>query len=580
MALIEIGAAANDRTGDALRSAFDKVNKHFQHVFNVLDYGAIGDDVNDDTEAIQEAIDAAEAAGGGTVYFPHPPVNYIVMTPLVVNNLFVVLQGDDKGTVIYNGGTGATLRITAGGDYCNIRNLSLWGIGGSYGVGAINTYGIELVGVNYIMLDNVSIRYNGSHGLYNHGGGNSIELHKCDIRHNVGDGINSITALGSEQNGNALMIFGGGINLNGGNGIKWSAAGLSLLGVRFEANVGAGVCIDSTGAEITSKNASIYGSYFEQNRGGQIVIRAGAGFYGGNFTGNYLRYGSDGLSSEAALIVGSGAGTIQLLGIAQNAYSATDAAITHWVNLGSRPTGSCTIDTMDNAAQFTGLGSAKTFSYFQSTDINTSAKLAAILTDETGTGSVVFSTNPQFATSIGIGVAASGSANLPINTSGSANATIGPRFENSNAGTSAAASVTARVGSLDVQLAILPSNYALANIANRGIVTPTSSCAGLTEFLATGQNWDVQINNGTVARVSASGLLVDHAGTGATQSPRAALEIVSTTKGMLHARMTKAQRDAITAPPDGLTVYQTDNTPGLRVRENGAWVRYTATADP
>ncbi len=58
-----------------------------------------------------------------------------------------------------------------------------------------------------------------------------------------------------------------------------------------------------------------------------------------------------------------------------------------------------------------------------------------------------------------------------------------------------------------------------------------------------------------------------------TQTPNAsaALDIASTTSGILIPRMTKAERDAISSPATGLMIYQTDNTPGFYYYDGSAW---------
>ncbi|MFA4853576.1 MAG: collagen-like protein, partial [Bacteroidales bacterium] len=57
------------------------------------------------------------------------------------------------------------------------------------------------------------------------------------------------------------------------------------------------------------------------------------------------------------------------------------------------------------------------------------------------------------------------------------------------------------------------------------------------------------------------------------------LELASTTKGFVLPRMTKAERDAITLKVAGMIIYQTDDTPGLRVYNGTNWVRFTETID-
>ncbi|GAB3590025.1 hypothetical protein GCM10027345_44450 [Hymenobacter daeguensis] len=58
----------------------------------------------------------------------------------------------------------------------------------------------------------------------------------------------------------------------------------------------------------------------------------------------------------------------------------------------------------------------------------------------------------------------------------------------------------------------------------------------------------------------------------ATPNAKAALEISATNKGLLIPRLTQAQRTAIVSPPDGLMVFQTDNTTGFWYAFGGNWV--------
>lgn len=70
-------------------------------VYNVKKYGAKGDGKNLDTKAIDEAINAASAAGGGTVYFPAG--DYLSVTIHLKSNIALFI---DQGATIIAATTG------------------------------------------------------------------------------------------------------------------------------------------------------------------------------------------------------------------------------------------------------------------------------------------------------------------------------------------------------------------------------------------------------------------------------------------------------------------------------------------
>lgn len=88
-----------------LNDNFSYLNQKLnQMVYNVKDdvYGAVGNGIADDTAAIQAAIDAAEAIGGGIVYVPAG--TYKISATIVINKpILIIGAGDGNDTSNTNG---------------------------------------------------------------------------------------------------------------------------------------------------------------------------------------------------------------------------------------------------------------------------------------------------------------------------------------------------------------------------------------------------------------------------------------------------------------------------------------------
>jgi len=133
-------------------------------IFNVINYGAVGDSITDDLTAIQLALNAANTNGGGIVYMPKGI--YWVETSALTIYANTTLQGAGEGlTKIMTGdrSSGSTIIIGARGNRITIQDLTIDGNGanvvGSFGINNIN-------GGDSLTIRNVTIKYTDSHGIY------------------------------------------------------------------------------------------------------------------------------------------------------------------------------------------------------------------------------------------------------------------------------------------------------------------------------------------------------------------------------------------------------------------------------
>ena len=182
------------------------INNATHGIYNVLAYGAVGDGVTDCATAINNALSAANTAGGGVVYLPAG--TYLVGATLTLYSL-IHLRGDGPHVTIIKLKNAANVDVIQGASFATLTGTN----NASAGINefsienltvdankANNTsgYGIRLYGYNYL-LSHVQIQNATNDGLYSEWAraanvspvGDSLEARLFDVKShdNKGHGI-------------------------------------------------------------------------------------------------------------------------------------------------------------------------------------------------------------------------------------------------------------------------------------------------------------------------------------------------------------------------------------------------------
>lgn len=175
--IINVGAPVNLTDVVRLQDLVDGSITLYQDLFvDVREFGAVGDNSTNNTTAIQAAINAALAAGGGVVYFP--PGTYLTNKLTMVRNVTLMgagqkatsiklrngqntnlIETQDANTLLATGLTPTGTRSAGAGNW-SIRDLTL------DGNRANNTTGNVLAFWGYrVAMQNVTIREAAENGI-------------------------------------------------------------------------------------------------------------------------------------------------------------------------------------------------------------------------------------------------------------------------------------------------------------------------------------------------------------------------------------------------------------------------------
>lgn len=151
--LLKLGVAADVLELRRTRGPLERLSDSY----NVLDFGAIGDGVNDDTVAFRSAVAAAQV--GSTLYIPRG--NYLLTTCALTKRLRIAGDGDSS-ILIASGTTAKVLTVEASAGGSIIQDIAIYGTKTDETDGA--QYGIQVkTGADDTRIEHVT--FSGSTGL-------------------------------------------------------------------------------------------------------------------------------------------------------------------------------------------------------------------------------------------------------------------------------------------------------------------------------------------------------------------------------------------------------------------------------
>jgi len=236
-------------------------------VYNVQDYGATGDGTTDDSTAIQAAVDAASAAGGGIVYFPKPSSNYNIGSTTIVLKGQVQMHGEGRESTQISGSSDVFQlgNPTSGPAFnCSIRDLKLTttdatkacvlvsggSAAGDTPSGELNASQVKFDGDNAWRFDTANFFYSGF-----------WEIDGCIFKKYTH--FSTTQALNDQGSGmlvNTVRITKCTWNTTGSGTTDWACK------------------ISDTNNYMTTRNFTIDECVFERSDGGGIIIYGGTGF--------------------------------------------------------------------------------------------------------------------------------------------------------------------------------------------------------------------------------------------------------------------------------------------------------------